>query len=676
MDSSRPLAGHRSRTGRRALPYLTAPLLAALVLLGSATAGAGPAHAEPENPKPSPAEHFAGLLAEEPEGAAVVVDDSLAGDYGLAELEQSLHGSFGRLDVPYYVVASSVPDYATSSDDLLAGLQDRVGKPGLYVHLRPQQSRVHAVARQVDLPLAEADRVLGRERAFTIHTPLHTMAGVYVDTLTAPDLAERAELRWNDTLPFTWWLEARFGGLRLETRSGPAQLGELTAGVAGAAVTLGLLLGAVRSGRRGRAAKTGYTGDLPGDRALGVGRVLVLGTGAVVVVASVVHLSTAALPWEQQQRGPTPPQVGPYVASTVRVTRIAEELAEDPLYVDPLAQVGVQDLNGTADRLTGAEVPVYTAVLPMSRTDESGGDPEVLAYALHHVMDEDGLFIVVDATVEDSPKVGVALFGVEAEGLSEDAYGLWEVTGHRFDRTVDQALAELLDWLGEVSAAPGQEPETPDWVQDRAEPPYEPSRWEEFFSGRFAGALFLAGPLTAAVLLALAGLALRARGRLRAVPGRALRPRADRAVRRAVRALESAPQDRPGRDRALREIDTALAVLAGEPDELDLVGVIVLAERSVRRLDPEVVTGVDAQLCEVNPLHGQAVRRGTGPGPSLCASCTALGKSERDRRTLRVAAPEGGRVPHGELNRRWVTTGYGTRGRLEAEDLLKETDVH
>ncbi|MGW5877110.1 hypothetical protein ACWFMI_11255 [Nocardiopsis terrae] len=659
---------------RRLLSPLAVALLTALLVLSAA-----PAQAEPEETGEEDvgaAEHFADLLAEEPEGAAVVVHDSLAGDYSLSKLEQSLHDSFGRLDVPYYVVASSVPDYATTSDDFLAGLQDRVGEPGLYVHLRPQQSRVQAVARQVDLPLAEAQRVLARERAFTSYTPLHKMAGVFVDTLTAPDLAERAERGWSDSLPITWWLDAQLGGLRLDTRSGPAQLGELTAGVAGTVVTLGLLLGAVRAGRRGRAAKAGYHGDLPGDRALGVGRVLVLGTGAVVVVASVVHLSTATLPWEQQQRGPTPPQVAPYVASTVRVMRIAEELAEDPLYVDPLAQVGVQDLNGTADRVAGADVPVYTVVLPMSRTDESGGEPEVLAHALHHVMDEEGVFVVVHDTEGHSPKVGAALFGVEAEGLTEDPYGLWDVTGHRFDQTVDQALVELLDWLGDVSAAPGQEPETPDWAQERTEPPYEPSRWEEFFSGRFAGALFLAGPLTAAVLLALAGLALRVRARLRAVPGRALRPRADRAVRRAVRALESAPQDRPGRDAALREIDTALAVLAGEPDELDLVGVIVLAERAVRRLDPEAVTGADAQLCEVNPLHGQAVRQRTRPGPSLCASCTALGKSERDRRTLRVAAPGGDRVPHGELNRRWVTTGYGTRGRLKAEDLLKESDVH
>jgi hypothetical protein len=657
---------------RRFLSAPAAVLLTALLVLSAA-----PAHAEPaDGADVGATEYFAGLLAQEPEGAAVIVHDSLAGDYDLAELERSLHESFGRLDVPYYVVASSVPAHTTG--DFLAGVQDRVGEPGLYVHLRPGQSRVHAVGRQVDLPLREVERVLGNERAFTIYTPLHTMADTFVDTLTAPDLAERAELRWSDTLPITWWLEAQFSGLRLDSGSmrGPSQLGEFTAAAAGTAVTLWLLLGAVRSGRQQQAAKAGYTGDLPGDHALGVGRVLVLGTGAVVVVASLVHLSTATLPWEEKQRGPTPPQVAPYVASTVRVTHIAAELAEEPLYVDPLAQVGIRDLNGTEDRVTGAQTPVYTAVLPMSRTDESGGDPEVLAYALHHVMDEDGVFVVVDDSEGSSPNVGVALFGVESEAVSEDPYGLWDVTGRRFDQTVDQALTELLDWLGDVSAAPGQEPETPDWAQARVQPPYEPSRWQEFFSGGFASALFLVGPLTAAVLLALLGVALRVRGRLRAVPGRALRPRADRAVRRAVKALESAPQDRSGRDKAMREIDTSLAVLAGEPDELDLVGVIVLAERAVRRLDPDVMTGVDDQLCEINPLHGRAVWRRPKSGPSLCASCTALGERERDRRTLRVAAPGGGRLPHGELNRRWVTTGYGTRGRLEAEDLLKESDVH
>ncbi|MFB8761884.1 hypothetical protein [Nocardiopsis alba] len=647
-----------------------------LILVGLVVSGAGPAYADPESFKPSPTEHFAGLIAEEPEGAAIVVDDSLAGDYDLADLERSLRDSFDRLDVPYYVVATSVPAGTTMGGGFLAGLQDRVGEPGLYVHLSPQQSRVQAMARQVDLPLVEVERVLAKERVFTIYTPLDTMADTFVDTLTASDLAERAEVRWSDTLPVTWWLESRFGDLRLDSGSmrGPARLGELTGAVAGTTVTLWLLLGAVRYGRRQRAEKAGYTGALPGDRALGRGRFLVLGIGTAVVVTSLVHLSTATMPWEEQQRGPTPPQVGPYVASTTRVARIAEELAEEPLYVDPLAQVGVQDLNGIDGRLTGFDVPVYIAVLPMSRTDESGGDPEVLAYALHHVMDRDGVFVVVDDTADESPVVEAALFGAEAE----DPYGLWDVTGHRFDQSVDQALVELLDWVGGVSPAPGQRPETPDWALDRAEPPYEPSRWEKFFSGGFTGALFLAGPLTAAVLLGAAGAALRLRGRLSAVPGRALRPRADRAVRQAIRALESAPQDLRGRGGAMREIDTALAVLAGEPDELDLVGVIVLAERAMRRLAPDsgVVTDVDARLCEINPLHGQAVRRGPEHGGPLCASCVALGERERDERTLRVAASGGGRLPHGESNRRWVTTDYGTRGRLEAEDLLKEPHVH
>jgi hypothetical protein len=315
----------------------------------------------------------------------------------------------------------------------------------------------------------------------------------------------------------------------------------------------------------------------------------------------------------------------------------------------------------------------------MSRTDESGGDPEVLAYALHHVMGEDGVFVVVDDTTGGgSPKVEVALFGVEAAGLSQDRYGLWEVTGYRTDHTVESAVAELLDWLGDLSADPGQEAEVPDWAESRAAPPYERSRWSEFVSGRFYESLFLVGPLTGVLLLALAGAALGARGRLRAVPGRALRPQADRAVRRAVKALESAPQDRPGRNGAVREIDTALAVLGGQPDELDLVGVIVLSERAVRRLDPDPDTaaGADVPLCAVNPLHGRALVHGPSRREPLCGSCAALPERERDHRTLRVRTTGSKRVRHGELGRRWVTTGYGNRGRLKAEDLLRESDVH
>src|SRR5699024_12297265 len=98
----------------------------------------------------------------------------------------------------------------------------------------------------------------------------------------------------------------------------------------------------------------------------------------------------------------------------------------------------------------------------------------------------------------------------------------------------------------------------------------EPSQWSRFFSEGFYCALLLAGPFTALVLFWGARAAVGVFRPLRAAPGRALRPRADRAVRRASKALRATPDNHPGRPMALQEIDAALAVLAGEPEELDL----------------------------------------------------------------------------------------------------------
>ncbi len=704
----------RPRTRRRAVPCLAALVLAALVLLAPPIVGAGPAHAEPEAPgaagpgsgdpeppsadaessQPAPTEHFAGLLREEPEGAAVVVDDSLAGDYDLAVLERDLHEAFGRLGTPYYVVASPFPRSATWGDDFLAGVQDRVGQPGLYVYLRPSGSSVHAVAREVNLPADQAVTLLTRERLITTYTPLDRRANALVDVLRDPDLDERYSsgsgyTGWYVLGPVAWWTERHVQALLLNTADGPARLGETAAAVLGLTGTLGLALGAVRSGRRRRAAAEGYPGRTAGERALMAGGILFPAAGAVVVIGSLVHLTTATLPQDEQQVGPLPPATPPYVAGTERVERVAEALRQEPLYVDPLADQSVGELAEAAERAASAELPVYTAVVPMTRFDESGGDPEILAHALHHVLGEDGVYVVVDGVTNSAVRVETALFGAAFDGEEQEwerDRALREVTGHQYDLTTAQVLDNLLDVTEEASAAPGEASPEPAGTTARAEPRPDPSRLSQFVSGGFFVALFMVGPLIALMVLTLAWGALRVLNRMRAAPGRALRPRADRAVRRATRALRTAADASPGRDRALREIDAALAVLAGHPDELDLVGVTVLADRATRGLDTDPdhrsgssagsASGADVPVCMVNPLHGPSVLHEPDREQPLCASCAALSGAERARRTLRVAAPGGGRVTHLSLDRSWITTGYGTLGRLDVEDLLKESDVH
>ncbi|RKS09516.1 hypothetical protein DFP74_5255 [Nocardiopsis sp. Huas11] len=672
-----------SRSLRRALVFLAAPLLLALVG-PAALLPVLPAHADtapPEEPT-SVAAHYTGLLEERPEGAAVVVEDTLLGDYDADELERSLHEAFGRLGVDYYVVARAAVDDVASDAELLPALQDRVGEPGLYVLLQPGESRVQALGRGVDLPLREAGQVVSLERLMTYHTPLDTKADVFVDTLTAPDLHERAQPRWYSRIPAAWYAEQYVQDLKLNTSSGPGVLGEAAAAVAGMAATLWAVLSAVRHGRRARATEAGYQGRPPGDRALTVGRFLAPVVGVLALVAALVHVHTATLPEDERRETPDQRVLAPYVHDTSRVERVAAGLAQDPLYVDPRVGAGVGDLTGIAERLSGSDLPVYTAVVPMSRHDESGGDLEIFAHALHHVMDEDGAFVVVDDADGSDPALEAVLFGHTLGEAVVDP--LTDVTGYRFDLTTRQAVEDLLDVVDQASPAPGQEPPPPAEVEYRTEPAPEPSRLSAFLSGDWSMALFVTGPLSALALLGLVWAVLGVRGRMDTIPGRSLRPRADRAVRRAARALEAAPADHAGLDRSLRETDTALAVLRGAPDELDLVGVVVLSDRVVRRLDPDPDTAATADLpvCMVNPLHGPAAPQGRGRGQrprerqARCASCALLSDRARDRRVLMVAAPSGGRRPHLELARLWVTSGYGTSGRLDTEDLMGESRVH
>ncbi|GAB3725315.1 hypothetical protein [Nocardiopsis nanhaiensis] len=672
---------------RRVLALCAATLFALLC--------AAPAHAESADTDPGPeegvgaAEHYAGLLTSEPEGEAVVVDESLAGDYDLADLEQSLHGAFGQLDTPYYVIASDFPSVRTPARDFLAALQDRVDQPGLYVYLRPQGTSVYSVARDVDAPAEEAATMLTREGVVTTYTPVDTKADAFVDMLRDPGLEERYASRagsgWYVLGPVAWWAENHVNALRLNTADGPARLGATAAFAVGLTVTLGLVFGGVRYGRRKRSAEAGYTGKLPGERALFGGQVLVPAVGLAIMAGALIHVNNATLPRDEQQVGPLPPATPPYAAATPRTEQVSEELRADPLYVDPLAEQSVQELEAAAERAAeradDLDLPVYTAVVPLSRFDEVGGDPETFAHALHHVMDEDGVFVVVDGAPAGSLRMEAALFGAAVEGEEnewEQGRALREVTGHLPDLTTGEALDALVDVLADVSAAPGEVAPEPSLAASRAEPAPETSPLSEFTSGGFLPALFIAGPVAALPILALMWAAARAATRMRAVPGRSLRPEADRAVRRASKALLTAPEIHPGRAEALRETDAALAVLAGQPDELDLVGVVVLADRAARRLDPDTGTSAlaDAPVCRVNPLHGPSVLHGDDREQPLCASCCASSDRERERRTLKVAALGGGRLPHLELERRWTTTGYGAKGGLDLEDLLKESDAH
>lgn len=663
-------------SARRAAPTVVLCAFVMMVVMASAA----PVEAEPEHE--SAASHVAGLLADRPVDEAVVVSDLLAGDYDVSATEEILRSEFGRLDVPFFVFASPYMPAELDGDDLLAAVQDRVGRDGIYVHMSNGHSLVRTGTVGVELPTRDATTVLLRDETFDHESRLPEVAEGYVDALLDPDVAQRAEsLRESGADPASEGLGAAWRGFLDDvdptTSNGPANTGFLASLLAGAALGLaGTMILVHRrranpNGRRskGRNRRTAHRGenvlaDLPTRM-----RVVVLGCVAaalVVIAAGATHVWLSPETAGERRAAQDALSAPPYVGSTLRVDRIAQEWRQDPLYVDPLAGGSRQGIDELSRAVDEAPVPVWFAAVPMDGADESEGDTEVLAHALAHTVDEPGVYVVAEPG-EDRP--GVALVEVGGEVDARDL--------HRTRRENDTALGALrpvLDQLDEARVESTAERTVPTAAETGQAPT---SRMEHYFGGGFLPGLLLLGPIAGALLYGM-GVGLRALSRrVGATPGRRLRPLAHRETTRMVAAIDAASAGGADVHQAVREADTALMVLGDTPDELDLVGVIVLARRARRRLGPGA-DRADTVVCMVNPLHGLSVgsasttlaRKDMLP---MCRKC--LAKDDRDRRPLRVTAGRG-RKSHLLLDRTWVLTQYGGRKELTGEHLLEETGAH
>ncbi|QUX31019.1 hypothetical protein KGD83_11290 [Nocardiopsis akebiae] len=641
--------------------------------------GAVPASAQPETgtgtreERVTPAEHYAALLAEQPEGAAVVVDDALAGRYVPEELKADLHESFGALDVPYHVVASPFPGAEPQwGGDVLPALADRVGADGLYVLLQPD-SVPRAVAEGVDLPVeAAADAVFYAPGTDYYGAPLDEVADAFAAALADPDAqatADRLRQEYSSEQeayrsPTVW--EEFLEDLDPTTSVGPDNLGFLVSTVTGALLTLSLF-------------HVWWTRRRGGSTVIAVAVASVFGLAlpAAGVAGSLYYLDSVPLganelpdPLERVRTQP------PYVPSTVRVERVVQGLADGSVYADPLSPLSREGLADVAERAERSSVPVYAVLLPMADTDESEGDPERFAHAMHHVLGEDGVYAVIThEPYQETPETTVLAFGADL-----DTYYLDRALDEGEATTPAQELALLLEAVEELP----RDPEAADPVPyDTSTDPLEPRTvrfWEDFW----AGVLFL-GPVVGATLLgavlgtvALIRVAL-VRGRHQPSP-RALRRTAERERARLAALLSSG---RAGRLPAsmMPPVEAALMVMDADPDDLDLVGVAVVSRRAHAALeDPG---SAETSPCMVNPLHGPAEafkragpprRRGLFP---VCRPCADLTDRQRTAALLQVRDGAGTRRDHLSMNERaWVQYRFGAKNPARmAERLLEEIDA-
>ncbi|MFL1379023.1 hypothetical protein [Nocardiopsis protaetiae] len=655
---------HRARGPLRALLLTVAPLLLLLSAPAAAdtadpadtTAAETPAADVAVAPRATYAEHFAGLLADRPEGAAVVVDGAIGGTVPPEEIERGIHEAFAPLGVPYHVVVTPYLGAGSDAgtDEILPAVHDRLGADGFYAVLPATGGFTELRVYGSDLSVDGA-----RDAAYDAElygVPAHEVARVLAAGLVGGQTPPGYEETDDDG--FLAEFRADIDPTRY---NGPENLGFLVGSVGGALLTCAGWI-TWRHVRRGR---------------IVVPVVAVLASlSATGVLVTATYSHTVNAPVGGHEIADTEELVRlepPYVVSTGRVEHIAAALADGPLYVDPIMPLGREGLEDVPDLFADVSVPVFAAAVPLSHQDEAGGDPEVLAAALASVAREDGVYLVVGPSY-DTPQVGAA-----ARGLEIDAYELWRSTAFVEEPTAASALEAVAADLAELEFTPG-DGYRPLFADDEVNLPGP--RAERYWAGGFFGGLLLVGPFVAAAVVAafyLVVLLLKlSRGRATSgvLGDRALRRLAAREADR-VRALVEREPDRIPAE-FMPQAEAALMVMGRDPHGLDLLGVAVLSRRVAAAVqDP----GADTTPCAVDPLHPfaaeQARSRALGGRVPLCEECARLDDPVRARNVLRLRT---GGTTHSyrvKPTDPWIRHWFGAHRPQRMVDLLfEENRVH
>lgn len=686
---------------RRAAAVLVAGWLAVGCATGTAQAvtGDGGGTAASQAPAvhaqepPSRAAYIADRLRENP----VYISDQLP-----REVPRSTAPYFAaqaeRLDVPTYVMV--LPDASANvrEVDFLAGVHDRLGRPGLYVSLG--ETGIPTV-RTYDVELTGAEDAARATLYELPHdaTPREAF-GHFVDVLASGAAHQRYEAA-----------RARYGGASSDAEPAPLHTShtdrENQSFVTGIAVT-GVPLTAVlitlyvrrrrRLGReaaeggtaRGRAqararaqaqqrqrggskGRSGTADRQPAERPGRLPRRLRIGllAGSLAVAGGIAFTASQLFDDTTTGDGTVPTAAD----MRARVDRVAKGLDRSPLYLDPETEPGIDAkqrarLLGHLDAL---RVPVLIAAVPSPTDDESGGDAELLAEALHARVQRDAVLVIADPVYGS---IEVVNYGAPIDStylldrpsdLSFSSDGNSDL-GARLDR--------LLTYIGKAPrAAAGSLPYAPDSAEDPAEEQALPS----VFGADFGPGLAIGAVLASLVLglVALVGALFTALLRLIRPGGRSSRspgssnssgasgtsgasgvgtPEAEAPtapsvawLRRTARqeadaltgVLDSASDGGSGlpersRRRAWECLDAAALLLDGDSDsriDADAQPATLACAIALTRAGRAAVeeSAAPEQLCARNPLHGPAreVRRirpdGGGAARSLpvCRACRA-----------------------------------------------------
>ncbi|GAA1458483.1 hypothetical protein NE857_19355 [Nocardiopsis exhalans] len=319
-----------------------------------------------------------------------------------------------------------------------------------------------------------------------------------------------------------------------------------------------------------------------------------------------------------------------------RVARVAEALADDPLYIHPATpRQPVPDEREELSALVAEglpeDTPLYVVFQPSVASDETGGQPTLFLHALHELSGADGVYVAVT----DDHRVATAAFdsALTPRIDTDQAIPFLRLGPERAVETLVEQLRES-PRVHVSATALVRDPE-PDHGFTTVTPPRPGDRWWSdaafgLMVGLVTALVFLCVPREVRKAIARlwaryvprpveslrrrfgaqthsssSGTAARVPNRLR--PWR-LRPLLTRELRILRHRIESAPVDHPGLGLAREAYDAAgLIALSPVLPPSALVCAVVLARHGERAL--EHPDQPHLRPCQVNPLHGTASHR-------------------------------------------------------------------
>ncbi|MFI0224172.1 hypothetical protein [Streptomyces lydicus] len=390
-----------------------------------------------------------------------------------------------------------------------------------------------------------------------------------------------------------------------------------------------------------------------------------------------------------------------------RIDRVTVGLRRDPLYTDPESPPALDAAERAhlRRRLRALDVPVVIAAVPSSTDDESGGNRDLLAKALHTRLRRDLLIVLADP---GSGSIDLVNYGTPVDEM----YLINRPRDLSYPQSTDPPLGHRLDQLlTYVSKSPKAKAGHMPYEPPAADDPVEEKALPGLFTGDFEPGLvigtFLAGLLFGLVAAA-CGIVRRITRRRRTAtgaPGDARSPAPTepstawlrRNARQELDALTAAlepvaalPED--SRRRAWECLDAAALLIDGDSDgriDADATPAALACAIVLARAGRTAIGEPDAArfVCHRNPLHGVAHKRVQVPpegGGRARTRAQSLPVCEACRLTLGPvlrlrpsgSARRGAHAPYATLPGPLAALGDGTEIDQLTRDVREYFGVH